>query len=315
MSQVPHIYEFEPGSPYIPQSRQPTFNDFYRQTDRPTPSPRITVSHTKNSRSVDNTKHTDRKPIPIAVVPSPSNRIQRSESSPSLTPGQFHPSQDRTNDLYTPSEDFSIPDYYYRKGFDAAIAKSNPAQGNNSVQSTPRRPQAELLRSTRSRSPSRHNDHEHEKFRQPRSRTRSNLQDSPHIRTSPVRTRSPAKGLGDVSEEIEYDTTGQLPGHYSPYIDSPLIDSPVFPAKRSRSPMKKMFGENGWLGFSQDEGIGHNLKHKKSSLSHKDEPVSGPKKSSMMSKIKNKLEEIVGVMLYQCELLSYANLDRLRRQI
>jgi len=62
--------------------------------------------------------------------------------------------------------------------------------------------------------------------------------------------------------------------------------------------MKKMFGEKGWLGLSPDEKIGQNLKHKKSHLTRKDEPTNGQKKSSMMSKIKNKLEEIVSVLAY-----------------
>ena len=61
--------------------------------------------------------------------------------------------------------------------------------------------------------------------------------------------------------------------------------------------MKKLFGENGWLGLSPDENIGQNLKHKKASLPRKDEPLNGHKKPSMMSKIKSKLEEIVSVVV------------------
>ena len=216
-------------------------------------------------------------------------------------PGQFQSPQGRADDLDASCEEYSIPEYYYREGYNAALHRSNPNQGESSVQSTPRRPQAEYSRSTRtrtrSRSPVRYNNHEADRVRQPRSPTRPPRQDSLHLHKSPDGTRPPTKGLTDVTEEVEYDSTGQLPGHYSPYIDSPLIDSPAVPPKRSRSPMKKMFGEKGWLGLSPDEKIGQNLKHNKSFLPSRDEPVHGQKKTSMMSKIKNKFEEIVSVLI------------------
>ena len=49
--------------------------------------------------------------------------------------------------------------------------------------------------------------------------------------------------------------------------------------------MKKMFGENGWLGKTPDEAQDAKLQSKKSS--------SQQKKTTMMEKIKNKLDDLV----------------------
>lgn len=50
------------------------------------------------------------------------------------------------------------------------------------------------------------------------------------------RPTSPVKALRDVDENDD--------------DDEEEIEIPMTPVKRSRSPMKKMFGENGWLGRS-----------------------------------------------------------------
>ena len=60
--------------------------------------------------------------------------------------------------------------------------------------------------------------------------------------------------------------------------------------------MKKMFGEHGWLGQSPDEKLEQNTRSKKSSISRND--GSSPryqKKTTMIGKLKNKLEEFVGI--------------------
>jgi hypothetical protein len=97
-------------------------------------------------------------------------------------------------------------------------------------------------------------------------------------------TRSPTKTVDDVTERDEYDERLQNRSSKTP--------PPNPPKKRSRSPMKKMFGENGWLGQSPDEKPDVKLRSKKSFVTHMDF-AHRPKKISMMEKLKNKFEEIV----------------------
>jgi len=88
-------------------------------------------------------------------------------------------------------------------------------------------------------------------------------------------TRSPPKTLDDVSEHDESCIPEET---QSPYLHTPK--------KRSRSPMKKMFGENGWLGRSPDEVPQVKLRSKKPSYPQKE-------KITMMGKLRIKLEEFV----------------------
>jgi hypothetical protein len=88
------------------------------------------------------------------------------------------------------------------------------------------------------------------------------------------------------------DMTGSPPKILDNVIEKDEVDSIVFkeymppsPKKRSRSPMKKMFGERGWLGVSPDEKPGQNLGSNGET-----------KKTTMMEKLKNKLEEFVSPM-------------------
>jgi hypothetical protein len=90
--------------------------------------------------------------------------------------------------------------------------------------------------------------------------------------------------LDDVYERDEYDDG--IPSRIS------KNPPPSPPKKRSRSPMKKMFGEHGWLGQSPDEKPDPKLRSKKSFVTHMDF-ASRPKKIGMMEKLKNKFEEIV----------------------
>ncbi|KAL9030828.1 MAG: hypothetical protein Q9196_001082 [Gyalolechia fulgens] len=61
----------------------------------------------------------------------------------------------------------------------------------------------------------------------------------------PNRTTSPIKGLEDIKE----DQTPEGRYSYNAHKDLPA-DPPASPTKRSRSPMKQLFGENGFLGRS-----------------------------------------------------------------
>jgi len=93
--------------------------------------------------------------------------------------------------------------------------------------------------------------------------------------------KSPTKTLEDVYEKTE------------PRIQHP--NSPINqPQKRSRSPMKKMFGERGWLGRSPDEleevrRRATNI----SSLRQDTSTGSSQKKTGIYGKLKSKLEELV----------------------
>lgn len=84
-------------------------------------------------------------------------------------------------------------------------------------------------------------------------------------------TKSPTKILEDVNE---YDEIERRPRRISP----PAV------RKRARSPMKKMFGENGWLGKSPSEAQQAQFRVRKESMSQK---------PSMLGRLKSKFEEFV----------------------
>jgi hypothetical protein len=92
--------------------------------------------------------------------------------------------------------------------------------------------------------------------------------------------RSSAKALDNVLECDEYDER---------YADPFTSHAQSSPQKRSRSPMKKMFGEHGWLGRSPDEVQIGKLPSKKSFLAQKE-------KGSVMEKLRTKIEEFVSTL-------------------
>lgn len=95
--------------------------------------------------------------------------------------------------------------------------------------------------------------------------------------------KTPTKTLHDVAERDERDERDEH--HQGDFFFRPESSSKS-PKKRSRSPMKKMFGENGWLGRSPDEISDVKAQVKKASMQHKDKPT-------MMGKLRNKLGEFV----------------------
>lgn len=87
-----------------------------------------------------------------------------------------------------------------------------------------------------------------------------------------------------------------------------IEESPILPSvsemkvkARSRSPMKKMFGENGWLGKTPNEAQEIYQKH---GHKPKQSPSGGKEKPTMIGRLKNKLGEIVSFLF-----LSVLNLD------
>jgi hypothetical protein len=110
-------------------------------------------------------------------------------------------------------------------------------------------------------------------------------------------TKSPTRILGDVPEREECDIK---------ISDADLLASPTSSTakKRSRSPMKKMFGEHGWLGRSPDELEAVKLKSKKSSLGRKE-------KSSVMGKLRTKIGELVSTFtIIQISCTNYEDAGR-----
>lgn len=109
--------------------------------------------------------------------------------------------------------------------------------------------------------------------------SQSNYNRFPPRSSSPTRpsTRSPTRILDRVSEHAEYSSKlnePDLSGNQTPS-----------PPKKSRSPMKIMFGEHGWLGRSPDELQGEKHSFNKSSAGRKE-------KSSVMGKLRSKIEEL-----------------------
>lgn len=320
-------YEFEPDTPLVvDESRQTRITDFmYHKYDDVRPASSPNLGHTKNSRSVGySTNRGD-----LLTAPECSRHghgLQRSGTSPSVTPLRFAAREE------SPSPDHQA---YY-----ADVESISPIlQTADSTKSLPRRGRAATLEPSRmpvhkgsqervlqsssspvrqavhprqSHSPIRKMSGDHhlqmlqkssdEELADSRGRSAtyapvrkqtnsdySNESYSSSISTTINRqmTRSPPKNLVDVAEQDE------------PILESP--DIPISPKKRSRSPMKKMFGEHGWLGSSPNEIIPA-LQNSKSA-----QKMDKPKKPGMMEKIKNKIEGFVSV--YSVCNISFADSD------
>jgi hypothetical protein len=121
-----------------------------------------------------------------------------------------------------------------------------------------------------SRSPSRRRRQEYVQSSFPQASTRERL------------SRSPTKTLDDVVERDEVII--RFPS---------LSPSPSPPKRRSRSPMKKMFGDHGWLGHSTDPKEKAKPRPEKFTIVPKEHSTIRHKKSTVMGKIKNKFEEFV----------------------
>lgn len=270
-------YQFEPDTPLPSRhySHQTTFTDFISDPQDLESSPQ--AFYLKKSPSAGNAIYNERKVTPMAPFDS-GPRLYRSESSPNVSmPARFKaeyqrspspdlisrygeivevdtpivrrgrsPSpQDRRDRLYeedTPVA-FKKPQSYFEDFRSASPLRAPQPTANEQIQG--------YLREGRSESPYRAptvNPYQQEHLRQPRQESPlrnppRNVDDSHGPRsptTSRHATRSPTKTLRDVVERDE--------------IERPeMVQAPRTPKKRSRSPMKKMFGENGWLGRSPAE--------------------------------------------------------------
>lgn len=274
---IQNPYEFEPSTPYDVHNRQNHFGDpIDKQPSVDRPNQRHL--HTKNSRSEDNSGYTPRVterdtfPSPIRPI---GRAIHRSESSPSL---QSHPvlqpltylprpekaPSARSNTQYAEYHETkfpSPPDQHHFAGVTSNLHNVDAERSYPPIH----QPSRDYASTTASHS------------------SRSSRHDSSTSSYAPHRslTGSPTKTLYDVSEIDELDMA--IHGY-------PLST----PKKRSRSPMKKMFGEHGWLGNSPDDKPDKPARNNKSSTFNvEDTSHRHQKKTSIMGKLKNKFEEFV----------------------
>ncbi|PVH88715.1 hypothetical protein DL98DRAFT_622222 [Cadophora sp. DSE1049] len=255
-------YEFEPDTPYAGQEqRQTQFSDFIEHPNREfSPTPRAEHGHKKNARSDGQGSYITRDDDHLLRPKRSYATLQRSESSPSLIQVRFEAPRDRAT-----SPDISA--YYTEDIGHSALPyrgrSPSPSRSNHKYEhfdKTPTYHDISQSFSTRSRS------------RSPvRRESNESAQHSVHGRHS---GKTPVKTLDDVAERDENR-------EYDMFREGPTARQPK---KRSRSPMKKMFGENGWLGKSPDEIQDVKLQVKKAAAMQKDKPT-------MMGKLRNKLGE------------------------
>ncbi|KAL2068888.1 hypothetical protein VTL71DRAFT_15226 [Oculimacula yallundae] len=279
-------YEFEPDTPYaVRGERQTQFSDFIEHhSNNPynhyNSSPRMQHGHVKNARSEENGPYRARDDEYL-LPPKPSYAtLQRSESSPSLVQARFEALSrlEATGDN-TPRGKATSPDIFDCYAEDIGHS-SLPYRGRSPSPSRPSRNYTQVNTSptyyqtsqsyagrSRSRSPVRRETHESNESAQC---------PSVHGRHSGKTQTSTLDDVAERDEHREYDKVRKVPA------ESPA--SFASPKKRSRSPMKKMFGENGWLGRSPDEIQDVKLQVKKAAALQKDKPT-------MMGKFMNKLGE------------------------
>jgi hypothetical protein len=277
---VNNPYEFEPGTPYVVEdARQTTFSDFVGN-ETSVPIPAMGAIHMKNSLSEGNAVYLTRKKTPLNVTQSyPSGHaLYRSESSPRLNSGRSPERHNRSpspgiSGYYAEDEASAAPAHRGRSRSRNPVGRDHPRHDDNAFSTPSRQRPANTSTTEDFCSPAHVQSQSHGSNRFP---PRS---------SSPTRpsTRSPTRILDRVSEHAEYSSKlneTDLSGNQTP--------SP--PKKRSRSPMKRMFGEHGWLGRSPDELQVGKHSSKKSSAGRKE-------KSSVMGKLRSKIEELVSVVI------------------
>ena len=268
---VVNPYEFEPSTPDSNNTRQPPTRLLGSQDDMFVSSP-PKFSHTKNARSMGDALYAARSPSPpVAYISKPpSCGIHRSESSPTVSPLHFQPPFERS-----PSPEF----HFYLPEDDSPL--STLSRGRQQLENISHGHDQHGVE-RRSRSPAHQSTTPTARVSPPRP-SRMPYPEPAHYASSRPLPRSPTKTLHDVSEQDEFEV--------SQLIKSPS-PPPVPPKKRSRSPMKKMFGEHGWLGQSPSEKPEPKLQSKKF-FARGNGDMHERKKTTMMGKLKSKLEEIV----------------------
>lgn len=269
--------------------RQTPARLFNSQDDMFVSSPQL--SHKKNARSFGDALYMARSPSPPVAYASKqfSTGIARSESSPTVSPMRFQaPTRERT-----PSPEV----HYFHPDEDTILPRGS--HGHKQVEGTYHGSQYDAER--RSRSPAHQSPQSSTRSSPPRPSRMTHRDQYAPSRNHP---QSPTKTLANVPERDEFD--------FFPSKES-LSPPPVPPKKRSRSPMKKMFGEHGWLGQSPNEKPAPKIQPKKSFVRTSGD-LPGKKKPTMIGRLKSKLEEIVSLPTSVTGLQSLT-ICRLKRRI
>ncbi|RAL67179.1 hypothetical protein DID88_007957 [Monilinia fructigena] len=303
-------YAFEPDTPLVvDELHQTRMTDFMHNYDDIRPASSPSLGHVQNLRSVGHaTNRSDFLTAPQYA--SHGHGLQRSGTSPSVTPLRFaaskgSPSPDHRA-YYADIDSISLLHEAYptqslpRRGRAATLEPSRIPVRKESREKLPQSSSSPVRQAVHdypqtSRSPIRKMSGDH-RIQQPshspdeeladgpghsatyapaRKQTNSNYSNESYSSSSSATinrqmSRSPIKNLVDVAEQDE------------PSFESP--DLTISPKKRSRSPMKKMFGEHGWLGSSPNEVL-PTLQSFKSV-----QKLDKPRKPGMMEKIKSKIE-------------------------
>ncbi|RDW85725.1 hypothetical protein BP5796_04050 [Coleophoma crateriformis] len=306
-----NTYEFE-RSPLLDnlddEGHLGKFRDFMREQEREHFASPGSPSKASHSRGYGNTIPTVRKdnPSPIGVTPSSrENTIARSESSPVMSPSgrklqyyaRYQATQNPHPRYYTQDEmsqspsrrkdegELEVPRHSRRRTDEdhpeLAYHTHRGTEGRSDAHATAYEHFAKYPPRTSSRSPTR--QHRQESLRDSFSGSsyydRTSGSTGTQSRPSDgnyYQGRSPVKGVVDLSEDGVFEDEISRPDK----VTSPSSSPP----KRARSPMKKMFGENGWLS---------NTPITNQEAQFPPPPrINKPKKPTMMGKLRNKFEEM-----------------------
>ena len=330
-------------------------------------------SHTKNSRSMGNALHISSPPLAMDSDNAPSgskHRLHRSHSSPVAPPNPRFQSVNFEND--SDDDDYQTIDVHFQPNIppnrptDEEIRAIRDRTANKNQTSTGPHSQRQYHQPGSSRGEQNNyvnessfsHTYDHPRVRSPASKESSfshtsNLPRRRH--RSPVRNEprmgperpsnsggshaySDTRTLVDPipeQDETEYRQSARAPARASsPHrrTRSPmkkmfgkggwLSNSPIAgeyepstcatspPRKRNRSPMKKLFSRKGWLGESPNEMLNPRMKSLKEAAARDD--ANRPKKIGMLGKIRNMIGELVSVPCSATEIFRRLTEDRRR---
>lgn len=293
-AQKTNPYQFEPDTPDLDEDkRQTTIADFIRKHDSSPASfstPRM--AHFKNAHSAGSAIDMENL-SPLANISQGHSRlrIQRCGSSPNIGAMKFAPREEEYDSPELPSfaQEYGFRGKQTRDQRLAETTVNRHRQYVNDYGSPP--PLTSPGRSRRDVYESSPTSQAHfaHSYRQDSTPT-SSLYDR-HA------TRSPPKTSDYIyARKSNSSSNGSRhPAERTRYPIETSIPAPKSPPKRSRSPMKKLFGEKGWFGETSPDDV-----------KIKPEPVrptprsrantessDGGKKTGIMGRLKNKLGEFV----------------------
>ncbi|CZR52017.1 uncharacterized protein PAC_01894 [Phialocephala subalpina] len=288
-------YQFEPDTPMPArhQTHMTTFTDFIPHPHESELEQNPESFYLKKSPSTGNSMSTGQQFTPMRPAKSDKRGMPRSESSPAVShPARFQAQYQTGPDIASRYGEVVDPVSPTRRGRspqpEGRRGRSYEEDGTPKTftQYPPVRPNEWRFPDSprRVQFPNQHNQRHLGECR-PESPLRSPLR-APSIEqnsfssSTPIRYRpaSPTKGLGNVVERDE--------------AEADIPKTPGSPKKRSRSPMKKMFGENGWLGRSPLETQGTARQAQKASAQVQKTSNNSKEKKGLVDKLRAKLADI-----------------------